>query len=177
MTTGALALNGYFDDLGSSLTDFGNNDVPVNTGFSSTNYMPSIDYTAGTSTTGATITASSGGGNKFESTMVGGVLGTLLSNGGNIAQVISAVKGNAPAVQDANGDSHDITALKAEIERLSVEKNQDSGAILQMMAQQLNKEKPAPAKKDNTALYIGLGVGALVLLGGVFFVTTKKSKK
>lgn len=168
MKTGVLALNGYFDDLGGGFSDYGNTDATSGTSFASVGYTPSTD---------TTITASSGGGNKFENTMVGGILGTLLSNGGNIAQVISAVNGNAPVVEDANGEAHDITALKAEIARLSAEKNQDSTAILQMMAQQLNNEKPAPAKKDNTALYIGLGVGALVLLGGVFFVTTKKSKK
>ncbi|WP_271406973.1 hypothetical protein [Tenacibaculum soleae] len=160
MTTTQIAYMGGFGDLGnfgSSGNFNGNTSTPV---FG--NYP---------------TTTSFGGGNKFESTMVGGVLGTLLSNGGNIAQIISAVNGNAPTMQDPKGNTHDITAVRAEIAKISAEKNQDMNTVLQMMVAQLNKEKnetPPPPPKDNTALYIGLGVGALVLLGGVFYITNSK---
>lgn len=33
---------------------------------------------------------------------------------------------------------------------------------------------PAPAEKDNTLLYVGVGIGGVVLLGGVIYLATKK---
>ena len=51
--------------------------------------------------------------------------------------------------------------------------------MVQMMQMQMmqNQQEKQASKKDNTALYVGLGVGALVLVGGIFLVTQNKKKK
>lgn len=37
-----------------------------------------------------------------------------------------------------------------------------------------SKSKTPEEKKNNTGLYIGLGVGAVVLIGGIIFAVTRK---
>lgn len=122
------------------------------------------------------------GGKRIEDTKVGGFFNMLLSNGGNIAQIISAVKGNKPTVQDGKGNSHDLTEVRSELQKISAQKNQDMSTVMQMMMMQLqngkNTPQPAPApKKDNKPLYIGLAVGGAVLVGALIYVSTNKKKK
>lgn len=156
MTTTQLAMSGALDNISF-------NEV-VKTGSTGTTQPP------------ATSTATTTGRKKIEDTRVGGFLNMLLSNGGNIAQIISAIKGNAPTIKDGTGKTHDLTGVRAEIEKISAQKNQDMATVMQMMMVQLQKDKSEKPKKDNTALYVGLGVGALVLLGGIFYVTQNKKK-
>jgi hypothetical protein len=42
------------------------------------------------------------------------------------------------------------------------------------LANQANANKNVPPKKNNTLLYVGLGVGGVVLIGIVIFAVTRK---
>lgn len=162
MTTTQLAMAGALDDISW-------NDGANNTGVKGSDKYSTPDDAPTVKT----------GGKKFQDTKVGGFFNMLLSNGGNIAQIISAIKGDDSTIKDGTGQAHDLTEVRAEIEKISAQKNQDMTAVMQMMMMQLQNEKKntTPPKKNNNALYVGIGVGALVLLGGIFYITQNKKKK
>lgn len=76
---------------------------------------------------------------------------------------------NNQAVQRAKGEAN---AIKAEQDRLLEIAKQNEINIKLMKA---GKETP-DKEKSNTALYIGLGVGGVVLLGIVIFAVTRSNK-
>lgn len=109
----------------------------------------------------------SGGGSKFW----GGTnfMGLLSTIGGTWAQIEQAKHGKQVIV----GGKDIAPQLRNNLEQQAKANNTSSHNLMQMMMMQMTQQnKPAP--KNNTALYIGLGVGGLILLTGVIFITSKK---
>lgn len=159
MTTTQLAMAGYFDN-----TDWQDMvDNPVNTGGGSTNTP--------------TIKTTSSGGGFFSGTNFMSLLSTI---GGTWAQIEAAKNGQQVIVKDSSGNTKDIAPMLMQKLEKQAQANQTSvDSLMQMMQMQMLKEQQqnSKPKKDNTALYVGLGVGAIVLLGGVFLVTQNNKKK
>jgi len=70
------------------------------------------------------------------------------------------------AKQDAKKTANDSKALAEQYERIALLNQQTAG----LQNQGGTKEPP----KSNTALYIGLGVGGVVVLGVIIFAVTRK---
>ncbi len=138
------------------------------------NYVPS-NIGGGSSTVDI-----SGGKKPFSETVVGQGLDILLKTGVSVAKIYQSFKEpGTTIIKDNQGNSHDISQLKAMVGQISQQKNTSSDQMMQLMMMQLMKEKNNPApqlppKKDNTALYIGLGVVGLVLVGGIVVLSQKK---
>lgn len=116
----------------------------------------------------------SSGGGFLKGTNLMGLLSTI---GGTWAQIEAAKSGRKVIVQDGSGSSKDISnELMQKLDQQAKANKTSVDGLMQMMQMQMLKDsqdKPNPVK-DNTALYVGLGVGALVLLGGIVYVTQKK---
>lgn len=117
----------------------------------------------------------------FAKTNVGGALAMLLQNAGGIAQIIGAVNGNGRLeIPVAGGGTKDVTnEVKTEVQKLANQNNKSVEQMLQLMFWQLQKEKkeePKKEEKDNSLLYVGIGLGVLALVG-VGFVVIKNSTK
>lgn len=105
------------------------------------------------------------------------LMGLLQTIGGTWAQIESAKAGKPVVVQSANGQQQDIAPmLMQKLEEQAKANNTSANNLMQMMQMQIlqNNAEKDPPKKDNTALYIGIGVGAIVLIGGMIFLTQKK---
>lgn len=118
----------------------------------------------------------SGGGSQFwGGTNFMGLLNTI---GGTWAQIEQAKHGNKVIVKDSSGKSKDIAPqLLQKLNQQASANNTSSNQMFQMMQMQMMKQMQTQQQqqpKDNTALYIGLGVGGLILLTGVIFITSKK---
>jgi hypothetical protein len=96
--------------------------------------------------------------------------------GGIIKSIAPAVVGlgafliqNNQNVQLAQGQANDAKAL-AELQYKTALANAQALAL----ANQANANKNEPPPKNNTALYIGLGVGGVAFIGIVIFAVTRK---
>jgi hypothetical protein len=85
--------------------------------------------------------------------LVGLGAGLIMNN-----QNVQNAKGQANAQQDALNKQYEIARQNA----LNIQAMQQAG-------------KEPPKEKSNTALYIGLGVGGVVLLGIVIFAVTRRN--
>ncbi len=160
MTTTEMTATGYFDNT--SWQDMVSNPVSGSGGSTPT-------------TTSATTTTSGGG--FFAGTNFMGLLNTI---GGTWAQIEAAKKGQQVIVKDSSGNTRDIAPeLMQKLEQQAQANQTSVDSLMQMMQMQMvqNQQEKQASKKDNTALYVGLGVGALVLVGGIFLVTQNKKKK
>ncbi|WP_370408833.1 hypothetical protein [Tenacibaculum dicentrarchi] len=111
---------------------------------------------------------SSGGGGLLDGLNVMNVLKLV---GGTWAQIEQAKHGKQVIV----GGKDIAPQLRNNLEQQAKANNTSSDNLMQMMMMQMMQQnKPAP-KKDNTTLYIGLGVGALVLLGAIVMMTKNKN--
>ncbi|WP_233860886.1 hypothetical protein [Tenacibaculum piscium] len=113
--------------------------------------------------------APSGGGSAF---MQGAnLMGILQTIGGTWAQIEQAKHGKQVIV----GGKDIAPQLRNNLDQQAKANNTSSDNLMQMMMMQMMQQnKPAP-KKDNTTLYIGLGVGALVILGAIAMMTKNKN--
>jgi len=139
--------------------------------------MVSDPVSSGGSSTTTTAPTTTSGGGFFAGTNFMGLLNAI---GGTAAQIIAAGKGQQVIVKDANGNTRDIAPeLKMKLEQQAQANQMSMDKMVQMMQMQMmqNQQEKQASKKDNTALYVGLGVGALVLVGGIFLVTQNKKKK
>lgn len=159
MTTTQYAMAGVFD------------------GFSFDNEIGSGVTGSNNFSTPADAPTSSAGGGFFAGTNLMSLLGTI---GGTWAQIEAAKKGQQVIVKDSSGATRDIAPELMQKLEQQAQANQTSVdnmmKMMQMQIMQAQQEKAKP-KKDNTALYIGGGVAALVLLGGIYYVTQSKKKK
>ncbi|MGG8495954.1 hypothetical protein ACQY1Q_06035 [Tenacibaculum sp. TC6] len=99
----------------------------------------------------------------------------LISTAGTTwAQIEQARNGQPVYVNTPGGQQQDIAPLL--VSKLEQQAQQQQKSVDDMMKmlqmQMMNNNKPP--QKDNTMLYIGLGIGAIVLLGGVYMITKKK---
>lgn len=159
MNTSQLAMAGAFDDL-----EWAN-------GSNQTGVTGSNNYSTPTQT-------SSSGGGFWDGANFMGLLSTI---GGTWAQIEAAKKGNQVIVKDTvTGQNTDIAPMLLQKLEEQAKANQTSvDGLMQMMQmqmlqnQQANNNKPA---KDNTALYVGLGVAGVVILGGILYMSSNKNK-
>ncbi|SED21839.1 hypothetical protein SAMN04489761_4661 [Tenacibaculum sp. MAR_2009_124] len=101
----------------------------------------------------------------------------LISTAGTTwAQVEQARNGQPVYVNTPQGGQQDISPLL--VSKLEQQAQQQQTSVdnmmkmMQMQMQQASQNKPQP--KSNTKLYIALGVGAIVVLGGAYMLTKKK---
>jgi len=134
--------------------NFGNNTLPSGIGYTPPNYSGTAS--SGTSSTGGSSTGffSSGFGQ------------SLLSSG--VSTFFSVVGGLIGSKQEKDrlNQQSDIVAKNVE-GQLAIEQERTKQA--QLMA---NSQKAGAS--GNTALYVGLGIGALVLFAVVIFAVTRK---
>ncbi|WP_125066258.1 hypothetical protein [Tenacibaculum singaporense] len=101
------------------------------------------------------------------------LMGIINTVGGTWSQIEQARNGKPVYVQQANGETKDIAPmLIAKLEQQAQAQQTSVDNLVKMMQLQLQTQQ-AP-KKDNTLLYIGVGAGILVLLGGMYVMTQKK---
>lgn len=147
------------------------------------NYVPS-NIGGGSSTVDI-----SGGKKSFSDTKFGQGLDYLIKTGVSVAKIYQAFKEpGTTIIKDNQGNSHDISQMKAMAGQIAQQKNTSLDQMMQLMMMQLIKEQSKSSnsnnnnkdddddddKKDNTALYIGLGVVGLVLVGGIVVLSQKK---
>lgn len=101
------------------------------------------------------------------------LMGILNTIGGTWAQIEQAKNGKPVYVQSANGKQQDIAPLLLRKLEEQAKAQQTSVDNLMKMMQMQMQSQQQPPKKDNTLLYVGIGAGVLVLLGGIYVITKK----
>ncbi|MFK8377560.1 hypothetical protein [Capnocytophaga canimorsus] len=102
--------------------------------------------------------------------------GKVLTLGTGLVGLINEIKGGRTVyIQDSSGERRKMTDEDVAFMESQALAAQQSGSNIDMatliaLMNQRNAEKP----KDNTALYVGLGVGGLLLVGLIVMVATKK---
>ncbi len=127
-----------------------------------------------TTTTTPGTTSTNKGGGFWSGSNIGDVLNSIVKMGNAGANIIAALKGNQPVfIQNpTTGQQIDVREeLKKQAEAQG-KSNEQMLQLMQMMMQ--NNQKPTP--KNNTALYVGVGVGVVVLSGLLYLIATKKKK-
>ena len=137
--------------------------------------MPDFDFGSSGGNSSSSSSASKGG--FFSDFNLNGLLDTLLKGGMTWAQIEAAKNGKDVYVQGNGGSSENITPiLISKFEETAKAQQTTVNNLMMMMQQQMQQnQNNQPPKKDNTLMYVGIGAGVLVLLGGVFLMT--KSKK
>ncbi|WP_299673273.1 hypothetical protein [uncultured Tenacibaculum sp.] len=134
----------------------------------------------GMTTQNTPITTTSKGGGFFDGFNLNGLLDNLLKGGMTWAQIEAAKNGKDIYVQGDGGQKENISPiLISKLQEMSAEQNKTTNEILKMMQIQMlgqNNNKP-DENKDNTLMYIGIGTGVLVLLGGVIYLASNNKKK
>lgn len=99
------------------------------------------------------------------------LMGILNTVGGTWSQIEQARNGKPVYVKQANGQTQDIAPmLIAKLEQQAKSQQTSVDNLMKMMQLQMQQQPP---KKDNTLLYVGIGAGALALLGGIYIITKK----
>lgn len=144
--------------------------------FGGSNSSDSASNDSSTSTT----TTSSGGG-FFSDFNLNGLLDTLLKGGMTWAQIEAAKNGKDVYVQGQGGQKENITPmLIAKMEKQAAAQQTTVNQMMQMMQAQMAQNingKPKEDPKDNTLLYVGIGAGVLVLVGGGIMLMNKNKKE
>ena len=145
--------------------------------------MPDFDFDFNPDPVSTDLSSSTGvstSGNGFFSDFnLNGLLDTLLKGGMTWAQIEAAKNGKDVYVQGQNGDQKEnITPiLISKLESQAAAQQTTVNQMMQMMQQQMVQNASQPPKKDNTLLYVGIGTGVLVLLGGTIMLINNKKKK
>ncbi len=113
------------------------------------------------------------GGNWWDrnGNIVTGVTNSLSSLALTTAHVVNILRSDEPLIIKQPGQPpKDYTT---EMKKVYKEKGDDgiNQALMLLMAQ--NQNRPQQPKEDKTMLYVGLGVGAVVLLGGMMYMMKK----
>ncbi|MCD8405792.1 hypothetical protein [Tenacibaculum dicentrarchi] len=111
---------------------------------------------------------SSGGGGLLDGLNVMNVLKLV---GGTWAQIEQAKHGKQVIV----GGKDIAPQLRNNLEQQAKANNTSSDMLMMMIMNQMAQNNKQKQPKDNTTLYIGLGVGALVLLGAIVMMTKNKN--
>lgn len=145
--------------------------------------IPDFDFNFGgvTSSTGTTTSTSTDGGGFFSNFNLNGLLDTMLKGGMTWAQIEAAKNGKDVYVQGQAGDQKEnitpilISKLEAQAAAQQTTVNQMMQVMQQQMTQNQNNNNNNP-NEDNTLKYVGIGVGSLVLIGGIFMLVNNKKK-
>ncbi|WP_299835517.1 hypothetical protein [uncultured Tenacibaculum sp.] len=126
------------------------------------------------------MTTTSKGGGFFDGFNLNGLLDNLLKGGMTWAQIEAAKNGKDVYVQGDGGQKENISPiLVSKLQEMSAEQNKTTNEILKMMQIQMlgqNNNQPDD-NKDNTLMYVGIGAGVLILLGGVIYLASNNKKK
>ncbi len=155
---------------------FGGGSSGVNGGTGISIDIPDFDFGGGSIGSSETSSSSSGGG-FFSNITLNGLLGTLLKGGATWAQIEAAKNGKNVYVQGSGGQKENITPMlisKLE-EQAKAQQTTVNSLMTMMQAQMVNNNKPKE-KKDNTLMYVGIGVGTIALGAIVYMITNKKKK-
>ncbi|CAL2114128.1 conserved hypothetical protein [Tenacibaculum sp. 190130A14a] len=102
------------------------------------------------------------------------LMGIINTIGGTWSQIEQARNGKPVYVQQANGETKDIAPmLIAKLEQQAQAQQTSVDNLVKVMEMHL-KSQQQPPKKDKTLLYVGVGAGVLVLLGGMYVLTKNK---
>lgn len=100
-------------------------------------------------------------------------MGILNTIGGTWSQIEQAKNGQPVYVQNPNGEQQNIAPiLLKKLEEQAKAQQTSVDNLMKMMQMQMQAQQEQP-KKDNTLLYVGIGAGVLVLLGGIYVITKK----
>lgn len=114
-------------------------------------------------------TGLNGDGKFWDGANLMGIINTI---GGTWSQIEQARNGKPVYVQGTNGAKQDIAPmLMAKLEQQAQAQQTSSDNLFKAIQLQIQSQQEKP--KDNTLLYVGLGAGALVLLGGIYMITKK----
>jgi len=137
------------------------------------------DFNVGDTASQSSSSQSQSSGGFFSDFNLNGLLDTLLKGGMTWAQIEAAKNGKDVYVQgQGGGQKENITPILISKLQEQAAANQTSvNQMMQIMQQQLAQNNNVPAKKDNTLLYVGIGVGFLVLVGGGLMIISNTKKK
>ncbi|WP_435263854.1 hypothetical protein [Tenacibaculum sp. nBUS_03] len=176
--TNPVLAGGFNDGTGISIDipDF-NFDNPI--GIDTPDFNHDTPSGTGTSTNTSTGTGTGTGGGFFSGFNLNGLLNTLLKGGMTWAQIEAAKNGKDVYVQGSGGNKENITPMLISKfnEQAAAQQKTTTEILKTMQAQMSLNNANAPAKKDNTLKYIGIGVGALVLVGGGILLINSNKKK
>ncbi len=134
-------------------------------------YDPNNTFTWGT--TGNSTGAGNSTGKMSGFNKVTKIIELLIQAGVSAAQIKGMWEGKQPIYIKDNSTGQQVD-VKAEIAKQAQEYGKSNEQMLQMMVMMMQKNQQQNSPKNNTALYVGLGVGVVVLGGLVYLIATKK---
>ncbi len=146
--------------------------------------VPEIDLGYKPLTDSSVVGSTASGGNFWQKngSTITGIASTLIQLGLSATQIALAFKkGDASAI-NSQGQKVDLSGLKQLIAtqaQINNERFEDRfNKLLDYVQKTQAQAQPQQAKKDNTLLYVGVGVLGVAVLGvGLYFIATSKKRK